>query len=39
MGLRVHEVFGGDPANVRAWLTHGTEHLEGRMAPPGTAAS
>jgi trehalose 6-phosphate phosphatase len=37
MGLRVHEVFGGDPANVRAWLTHGTEHLEDQMTPPGTA--
>ena len=38
MGLRVAEVFGGDPANVRAWLTHGTEHLGNQMAPPGTVA-
>ena len=38
MGLRVQEVFDGDPANVRAWLTHGTEHLEGQLSPPGTAA-
>jgi trehalose 6-phosphate phosphatase len=38
MGLRVQEAFDGDPANVRAWLTHGTEHLEGQLSPPGTAA-
>lgn len=39
MGLRVAEVFGGDPANVRAWLTHGMEHLDNRRplqaSPPG----
>ena len=34
MGLRVAEVFGGDPANVRAWLTHGTEHLESQVSAP-----
>jgi trehalose 6-phosphate phosphatase len=34
MGLRVAEVFGGDPANVRAWLVHGTEHLGSRVPPP-----
>lgn len=38
MGLRVADVFGGDPANVRAWLTHGTAHLESQLSPPGTAA-
>jgi trehalose 6-phosphate phosphatase len=38
MGLRVAEVFGGDPANVRAWLTHGTEHLDPPTAPPGPSA-
>jgi trehalose 6-phosphate phosphatase len=27
IGLRVAEAFGGDPAQVRAWLTHGTEQL------------
>lgn len=31
-GLRVAEVFGGDPANVRAWLKHGAERLDGRSA-------
>jgi trehalose 6-phosphate phosphatase len=38
MGLRVAEVFGGDPANVRAWLTHGTQHLGSQLSSPGTAA-
>ncbi len=38
MGLRVAEVFGGDPANVRAWLTRGTETLESQVVPPGAAA-
>src|SRR6185312_12925343 len=37
MGLRVAEVFGGDPANVRAWLTHGTEHPESQ-GPPQAAS-
>lgn len=31
-GLRVAEFFGGDPANVRAWLTRGADLLEGRPA-------
>ena len=31
-------LFGGDPANVRAWLAHGTEHLDNR-APPSAAPS
>jgi trehalose 6-phosphate phosphatase len=38
MGLRVAEVFGGDPANVRAWLAHGTEHLDNPV-PPSAAPS
>lgn len=38
MGLRVAEVFGGDPAQVRAWLTHGTEHLVGTPTAPATPA-
>ena len=33
LGLRVAEVFGGDPAQVRAWLSHGMERLDAR-APP-----
>jgi trehalose 6-phosphate phosphatase len=33
-GLRVAEVFGGDPAAVRAWLRRGAELLGGRAAPP-----
>lgn len=32
-GLRVAEVFGGDPAAVRAWLTRGAERLGGPVAP------
>ena len=32
LGLRVAEVFGGDPAQVRAWLTHGMERMDGRSA-------
>jgi len=35
MGLRVSEMFGGDPAQVRAWLTHGMERMDG---PPSQAA-
>ena len=31
-GLRVAEVFGGDPAAVRAWLRRGAELLGGRAA-------
>lgn len=34
LGLRVSEVFGGDPAQVRAWLTHGMARLDGRPPPP-----
>jgi trehalose 6-phosphate phosphatase len=41
LGLRVAEVFGGDPAKVRAWLTQGMERMDGRSppqaAPPGPA--
>ncbi|HSI00818.1 MAG TPA: trehalose-phosphatase [Reyranella sp.] len=37
LGLRVSEVFGGDPAQVRAWLTHGMERMDGRP-PPAPAA-
>ena len=32
-GLRVAEVFGGDPAAVRAWLSRGVELLSSRAAP------
>ena len=31
-GLRVAEVFGGDPAEVRAWLARGAELLNSRAA-------
>lgn len=30
LGLRVGEVFGGDPAQVRAWLKRSSERLAGR---------
>jgi trehalose 6-phosphate phosphatase len=30
IGLRVGEVFGGDPAHVRAWLQRGSDRLAGR---------
>jgi trehalose 6-phosphate phosphatase len=33
-GLRVAEVFGGEPAAVRAWRRRGAELLGGRAAPP-----
>ncbi|HEX9556411.1 MAG TPA: trehalose-phosphatase [Reyranella sp.] len=33
-GLRVAEVFGGEPAAVRAWLRRGAELLGGRAVPP-----
>lgn len=33
-GLRVQEVFGGDPAMVRAWLLQTAERLAGLPAPP-----
>ena len=32
-GLRVAEVFGGDPAAVRAWLSRGVDLLGNRIAP------
>jgi hypothetical protein len=32
-GLRVAEVFGGDPAEVRAWLSRGVDLLSSRVAP------
>jgi trehalose 6-phosphate phosphatase len=32
-GLRVAEVFGGEPAAVRAWLKHSAERLGGLVAP------
>ena len=37
-GLRVAEVFGGEPAAVRAWLMRGVELLEARTTPPSVAA-
>ena len=38
LGLRVAEVFGGDPAQVRAWLTHGMQRMGGPTTrPPATA--
>lgn len=33
-GLRVAEVFDGDPAQVRAWLAHGMERLDGQRQEP-----
>jgi len=39
LGLRVAEVFGGDPAQVRAWLTHGMERMDGRPPPPSAPTS
>ena len=38
LGLRVSEVFGGDPAQVRAWLTHGMERMDGRPPPQAAPA-
>ncbi len=38
IGLRVGEAFGGEPAQVRAWLTQGLERLDNRdrpAVPPG----
>ncbi|CAN5791588.1 trehalose-phosphatase [soil metagenome] len=37
-GLRVAEVFGGEPAQVRAWLKRGLELLGTRSAPPPAPA-
>jgi trehalose 6-phosphate phosphatase len=36
LGLRVAEAFGGDPAQVRAWLMQGARRLDGRPPPPPT---
>jgi trehalose 6-phosphate phosphatase len=36
VGLRVGEVFGGDPAQVRAWLVQGMERLDGHAPPRAT---
>ncbi len=41
IGLRVGEIFGGDPAQVRAWLQRGAQRLNGGEAPaaaPGRIA-
>jgi trehalose 6-phosphate phosphatase len=37
LGLRVAEVFGGDPAQVRAWLTHGMERMNRPPPQPAPA--
>ena len=37
-GLRVAEVFGGEPAAVRAWLGRGAELLAGRATPSVVSA-
>jgi trehalose 6-phosphate phosphatase len=37
VGLRVAEAFGGDPAQVRAWLMQASERLDG-PPPPAAAA-
>jgi trehalose 6-phosphate phosphatase len=37
-GLRVAEVFGGEPAAVRAWLGRGAELLAGRTTPSVVSA-
>jgi hypothetical protein len=34
----VAEVFGGQPAAVRAWLKRGVELLSGRDKPPAVSA-
>jgi trehalose 6-phosphate phosphatase len=33
-GLRVAEMFGGEPAAVRAWLLRGVDFLSGRAPTP-----
>ncbi|HEU5095094.1 MAG TPA: trehalose-phosphatase [Reyranella sp.] len=38
-GLHVAEVFGGDPANVRAWLVQGAQRLGGHVASSATAGA
>ncbi len=37
VGLRVGEVFGGDPAQVRAWLKRGVDRLNSGAANAGVA--
>jgi len=37
-GLRVQEVFGGDPAQVRAWLARNVERMEGAATARPAAA-
>jgi trehalose 6-phosphate phosphatase len=37
-GLRVAEVFGGEPAAVRAWLMRGVELLSERNVPSAVSA-
>jgi trehalose 6-phosphate phosphatase len=37
-GLRVQEVFDGDPAQVRAWLSRNVERMAGPSAEQSTAA-
>lgn len=37
-GLRVAEVFGGEPAVVRAWLRRGAELMAGRTTPRAVSA-
>ncbi|MBS0517637.1 MAG: trehalose-phosphatase [Proteobacteria bacterium] len=39
IGLRVADVFGGDPANVRGWLATGARRLEKRSPPPPAAGA
>lgn len=38
-GLRVAEVFGGQPAAVRAWLQRGVDILGGRAVPVGASVA
>lgn len=38
-GLRVAEVFGGEPAAVRAWLQRGADLLGGRIASAGVSSA
>jgi trehalose 6-phosphate phosphatase len=37
-GLRVAEVFGGQPASVRAWLMRGAELLDSRATAAALSA-
>ena len=38
-GLRVAEVFGGQPAAVRAWLQRGVDIMGSRVAPVGSSVA